>query len=495
MPLHLYNTLTARKEPVFPADGHTLRFYCCGPTVYAPSHIGNFRSFVVQDVFRRVVEAGGCATLHVRNITDVDDKTVRRSLAEGVSLSAFTARLAARYHDDCTALGLLPPHHEPGAVEHIPDQIALIERLVARGHAWRADDGSVYFDVNSFPEYGRLSRLDRREIRSPAPKPGRAILAEAVKTRTGESSPEDADEYAAREHAADFALWKARKPADGPNYWSSPWGEGRPGWHIECSAMSMRYLGESFDLHSGGADLIFPHHENEIAQSEAATGKPFVRHWFHIAHLLVDGGKMSKSRGTAHTLEDVIARGHRPAELRYALLAGHYRQPLNFTWNSLLAARSALVRLARLLSRFQPAANARQSDIATTPEERFGIFQPVFDALNDDLNTPRALGLLFASIESFESGQAPFTRTTARQLGEIVAIFGFDPDSFTDARPVAGTEIPLRIAALADARQAARREHDWIAADAARNRLREAGWEIREHSDGYRLFPLSRISS
>ena len=254
MPLQLYDTFTRTVQPIIPHDGKTLRFYCCGPTVYGPAHIGNFRTFVMQDIFRRVVEADGTPTRHVRNITDVDDKTILKSQAEGCQLTNFTNKWRDRFHEDCSALGLLTPHVEPSAVAHIPEQIDLITKLIDKGHAYRNSDGSVYFDVRSFPTYGHLSRLADREI------------------TTNTIDREQDDDYE-RNSAADFALWKASRSEDGPNWWRSPWGHGRPGWHIECSAMAMRHLGESFDLHSGGIDLVFPHHENEIAQSEAVTGK------------------------------------------------------------------------------------------------------------------------------------------------------------------------------------------------------------------------------
>ena len=327
MPLQLYDTLSRASHPILPEDGKTLRFYCCGPTVYGPAHIGNFRTFVMQDIFRRVVEASGAATRHVRNITDVDDKTIRQSQEEGRRLSEFTTVWTDRFHKDCAALGILPPHTEPSAVAHIPEQIDLIAQLMEKGHAYRTPDGSVYYDVHSFPAYGRLSRLAEREI------------------TTDTVDREQDDEYE-RASAADFALWKAARPEDGPNHWTSPWGNGRPGWHIECSTMAMKHLGESFDLHSGGIDLVFPHHENEIAQSEAATGKTFARHWFHVAHLTVKGRKMSKSLGNLYTLDDLAKRGHGPMELRYVLLSGCYRQPLNFTFSSLAASRKALARLS-----------------------------------------------------------------------------------------------------------------------------------------------------
>ena len=263
----------------------------------------------------------------------MDDKTIRQSQEEGVKLDDFTSKWTIRFREDCELLNLLAPHAEPSAVVHIPEQITLIERLIEGGNAYRAKDGSVYFKVNAFPEYGRLSRLADREI------------------TTSETDRETSDEYE-RDTAADFALWKARRPEDGENFWESPWGLGRPGWHIECSAMSMKYLGESFDLHSGGVDLIFPHHENEIAQSESVTGKTFARHWFHIAHLMVESQKMSKSLGNLHTLDDLLELGYKAREVRYVLLSGSYRQPLNFTFDSMKASRKALSKLSDFARKF-----------------------------------------------------------------------------------------------------------------------------------------------
>ena len=317
--------MTREARPLEPVDGKTFRFYCCGPTVYGPSHIGNFRSFVLQDVLRRALEIGGTRTRHVRNITDVDDKTIRDSQAAGQSLEEFTARWTQLFHEDGGKLNCLPPHIEPSAVEHIPGQIAMIGELVEKGHAYPSDDGSVYFRIASFPQYGKLAKLDRQELEL-----GRTQEARA-----------NADEYE-KDSISDFVLWKSRRPEDGENYWESPWGEGRPGWHLECSAMIRQYLGETFDLHSGGVDLVFPHHENEIAQSQCACGGEFARHWFHVTHLMVEGGKMSKSLGNLYTIADLEERGFTAMELRYVLIGGHYRRPLNFTFDSLHAAHEAL---------------------------------------------------------------------------------------------------------------------------------------------------------
>jgi len=454
----IYDTLTRSVQPLTAADGHTFRFYCCGPTVYGPAHIGNFRTFIIQDLLRRLVEASGLATQHVRNITDVDDKTIRQSQAEGKSLKTFTDYWLAKFHADCEALNLLPPHIEPGAVDHIAEQIALIETLVSNGHAYVADDGSVYFRVAAFDAYGRLSNLAAREI-----------------TTCSHHHAQSDDEYD-RESATDFALWKAHKPDDGPNAWPSPWGPGRPGWHVECSAMSMKYLGDSFDLHGGGVDLIFPHHENEIAQSEAATGKPFARLWFHSAHLMVEGSKMSKSLGNLYTLEEVQARGFDPITLRYVLLSGHYRQPLNFTWDTLKAAQSALKRLGQL---------AKDLDIAAVEPDTLegSIFQPVYDALTENLNTPEALGRLFTIVHQVEkdlhTDATPTQRMDwARAYRAALDLFGL---RFEDAV----AEAPADVQALAAERWQAKQTRDFARADALRAEVTAKGWMIRDAKDGY----------
>ena len=388
MVLKLYDTLTREVREVFPMDGQSVRFYGCGPTVYGPAHIGNFRTFVMQDVFRRVLETSGQQTFHVRNLTDVDDKTIRQSQEEGIKLEDFTANWTTRFQNDCELLNLMAPHIEPSAVGHIPEQITLIERLIEKDKAYQAKDGSVYFRVEAFAEYGRLSRLADREITTSAPV------------------RETSDEYD-RDSAADFALWKARRPEDGENFWNSPWGEGRPGWHIECSAICMKHLGESFDLHSGGVDLVFPHHENEIAQVEAVTCKTFARHWFHIAHLMVEGQKMSKSLGNLYTLSDLAEKGYHPQEIRYLLLSGNYRQPLNFTFDSLGAARKAIAKLTDFASRF----GFKYIENSQLKRE-FGPFYPVQEALLTDLNTPEALGRLFRLVREL---------TEAWHRGELMA--------------------------------------------------------------------------
>jgi len=463
MPLRLYDTLERRLHELTPLDGGVFRFYCCGPTVYGPAHIGNFRTFVCQDIFRRVMELGGTATKHVRNVTDVDDKTIRDSLKSGQSLREFTDGWKAQFHADCRALHCLEPHIEPGAVDHIPQQIEMIAELVKKGHAYQAADGSVYFKVSSFTNYGRLSRLKDRELRMGAAT---------------------ADDEYEKDTLADFALWKARKDEDGPNYWPSPWGEGRPGWHLECSAMTRAYLGDTFDLHSGGVDLIFPHHENEIAQSECCTGHEFCRHWFHITHLLVDGAKMSKSLGNLYTLADLAAKGFTAAEVRYVLAGAHYRAQLNFTLDSLTAARSALGKLARAEKALAARAGAGAApDYESLRAASPGPFADAWQSLNDDLNTAEALGHIFVALKALkpETMKPEEAAAAHRGLHFMLAAFGLVlPAEEQD-------EVPDDIRALAEKRWAARTAKDWPAADTLRKDLDAAGWLMKDGRESYTL--------
>ena len=419
----------------------------------------------MQDVMRRALETGGMPTLHVRNITDVDDKTIRDSQANGEKLGDFTARWTRRFHVDCEKLNLLPPHIEPGAVEHIPQQIAMIEALVEKGHAYASDDGSVYFRIASFPGYGRLSRLDEREL-------------ELGKTQNARSS---SDEYE-KDGLADFVLWKGRRPEDGENFWQSPWGEGRPGWHLECSAMIREYLGDSFDLHSGGVDLVFPHHENEIAQSECACGGHFAAHWFHITHLVVDGRKMSKSLGNLYTLDDLAERGFSAMEVRYVLIGAHYRKPLNFTLSSLEGAREALAKLAKGARQLA----ARVPDGTMISSADFGPFQGAWDAFNDDLNTPGALGGLFTGLREAVKLEGAAAAEAMAGFNRILKALGLVlPEAADDA----DTEIPSEIREFADRRWAARQAKDWAASDAMRDELLARGWAVKDGKEDYTLTP------
>ncbi|MBN1270584.1 MAG: cysteine--tRNA ligase, partial [Kiritimatiellae bacterium] len=378
MGLRFYNTLS-RKEEVFQPleDGH-VRMYTCGPTVYDFAHIGNFRAYLFEDLLRRYLKFSGYQVTQVMNLTDVDDKTIRASAEQGIPLREYTRKYAEAFFEDLDVLRIERAEYYPAATEHVPDMIALVQRLLEKGYAYQSDDGSVYFSIAKFKDYGKLAHLDLAGLRAGA--------------RVAQ------DEYE-KENLADFALWKAWDERDGDVAWPSPWGRGRPGWHIECSAMSMRYLGESFDIHTGGIDNIFPHHEDEIAQSEAATGKPFARYWLHCAHLVVDGKKMSKSLGNFHTLRDVVARGYSGREVRYILLATHYRQPLNFTFEALDGARQALKRLDEFVDR------VRELGEKATSAETFTSWAQGYrarfrEALDNDLNISEALAAVFDMVHA-----------------------------------------------------------------------------------------------
>jgi len=476
MSVELYDTLSRSVQSLAPASGATLRFYCCGPTVYGPAHIGNFRTFLIQDTLRRVLEVDGQSVQHVRNITDLDDKTIRQSQAEGKSLSEFTAHWTEKFHADCAALNMRPPTAEPSAVAHIPQQIALVEKLVEKGHAYATEDGSVYFRVGSFEDYGRLSRLQQREL----------------KTQNENSAGElnDADEYD-RESVSDFALWKSRKPEDGDNFWPSPWGEGRPGWHLECSAMvESAFGGETIDLHGGGIDLCFPHHENEIAQSECAHGVDFCRHWFHSAHLMVEGAKMSKSLGNLYTLDDLREKGFSPMVVRYTLIAGSYRQQLNFTFDGLNASKSALTKLERFAESLLAQTGEAPDDFneryvrAEAPAD-FGRLSKAWDALRQNLNTAACLGAIFGVIGSNPAASldAEGARSLLRAFGSLLYALGLE--LFTvEAKQV---DAPEAIIALAQERWEAKQAKDWAKADALRDKVLAEGWVIKDSKDGFDL--------
>ena len=457
MAIKLFDSLSRQPRELTPShpDG-VYRFYNCGPTVYAPAHIGNFRTFVVNDVIRRLLELefGPAKVKHVRNLTDVDDKTIRRSREENRPLAEVTKQWTDKFHADCAALNCLAPHIEPTATGHIREQVDMIDVLMQKGHAYRAADGSVYFKVSSFDGYGRLSRVKERELQ----------LGSAL---AGKSQAADADE---KEDVSDFALWKAHKSEDGDNGWDSPWGRGRPGWHIECSAMSKKHLGETIDLHTGGVDLLFPHHENEIAQSECCNGTQFSRHWYHSEHLLVDGKKMSKSLGNLYTLDELVAKGFSPMALRYALLAGHPRKQLNFTLDSLHAAEKALGTLRAFRSSLVSGGAAHN------------VFAPVLHALHDDLNTPGALGVLF-TIVNRGAGEADL-----ESFDRAMFALGLN---LTAAAP-AKAEAPADVTTLAEKRWAAKQAKDWPAADALRKEIAALGWSMLDRKDGYSLEPAKK---
>ena len=455
MAIKLFDSLKREIRELQPShpDG-VFRFYNCGPTVYAPAHIGNFRTNVINDVLRRLLdlEFGPGKVKHVRNLTDVDDKTIKRARDEGRPLAEVTKQWTDKFHADCAALNCLSPHVEPTATGHIPEQIDMIAVLMQKGNAYRAPDGSVYFKVSSFDHYGELSRVKEREL-----KVGSALKSTAV----------DADE---KEDVSDFALWKAHKDEDGANGWDSPWGRGRPGWHIECSAMIKKHLGETIDLHTGGVDLLFPHHENEIAQSQCCNSQALARLWFHNEHLLVDGKKMSKSEGTLYTVDDIIARGFSPMALRYALLMGHPRKQLNFTLGSLNAAETTILKL-----------EMHRATLPLTGGDP-DVLNGVLEALANELNTPAAFGALHSALNaSPDKVDRPTFDRAMYALGLKV-----------DHVRVIRSDVPPGIIALGERRWAAKQAKDFATADALRKELTAAGWSMLDRKDAYSLEPLKK---
>jgi len=491
--LRLFNTLTRAVEPFAPLAPPRVTLYTCGPTVWNYAHIGNFRTFVFEDVLRRWLEFSGFEVAHVMNITDVDDRTINAANAGGVRLAEHTTKYLEAFREDCGYLRLEPASRYPRATEHIAAMIALVERLLARRVAYKGDDGSVYFAIARYPAYGRLSRIDTREIR--------------VGARVS------SDEYA-KEDARDFVLWKGAKPEDeqAGAAWDAPFGRGRPGWHLECSAMSQQYLGETIDLHAGGVDLIFPHHEDEIAQSEAATGKPFVRTWMHGEFLLVEGTKMSKRYGNFLTLRDLREEGKDPAALRFLFAGTQYRRQLNFTDAALAAAHAGTQRLAELRARLAAPGTAEGG----APLAPLGatLVAEFTEAMDDDLDTPRALAALMeyarAANAALDAGGAGAEdRKQALDLFDrvsgVLQVVGMSRtipatgslplDSPTTrgsgsvspaplGPPAPGEDPDAWAAAVAEARRAARMAKDWPAADLARRLLAEQGYEVRDNPDG-----------
>jgi|ERR1017187_2713171 cysteinyl-tRNA synthetase len=462
MALQLFNTLTRRKEDFVPLDpkGKHVGMYTCGPTVYNYVHIGNLRAFMFEDLLRRYLEYKGFDVKHVMNITDVEDKIIRAVRESGKSLRDLTDLYAQEFFRDLDTLNIKPAHVVPRATEAIPDMIKMIETLVAGKHAYVADDKCVYFSIKSFKDYGKLAHLDLDNLQSGA--------------RVAQ------DEYD-KEHAADFALWKAWGEKDGDVKWPSPWGDGRPGWHIECSVMSMKHLGETFDIHCGGEDLIFPHHEDEIAQSEAVTGKPFVRYWVHNAHLLVEGKKMSKSLGNFYTLRDLLAKGWTGREIRYALICAHYREQLNFTFDGLQAARSALQRIDEFLLKLQELAQPPAADGFDPPLMAGMAF---VGAMNDDLNISGALGALFDFIRFInkkivEGSLRPSdSQAVLDEWEQIDTVLGFGMPSKSD--------VPSEVQQLVEQRRAARKAKDFKRSDEIRDQLAKQGWVIEDTPKGPR---------
>jgi cysteinyl-tRNA synthetase len=481
MALKLYNTLTRKKEEFIPIKEGEVGMYTCGPTVYDHAHIGNFRAYVFEDVLKRYLKYRGYEVRHVMNLTDVDDKTIAGSKREGVPLSEFTARYSKTFFEDLKTLNIEPASVYPRATEHINEMVDLIEKLLESEIAYHGGDGSIYFDISRFEGYGNLSKLRQKGPDEPGvPK------EPEEKTKL--------DEYA-RDGARDFALWKAWTPKDGDVFWDTKIGKGRPGWHIECSAMSMKHLGDTFDIHAGGVDLVFPHHENEIAQSVAATGKKFVNYWLHNEHLLVEGKKMSKSLGNFYTLRDLLDGGHGPNAIRYLLLSSHYRQKLNFTFKRLDAARNTVQKLSDFMDRVREGVQqetrkgsqnaAGSGDWNEELHKEAVETREKFDgAMDDDLNTPRALACMFELVN--ETNRSMENKNASKEnLKEVYELF-VEFDSVLKILGHKKEAIPGDLEELIKKREDARKRKDWAAADRIRERLKKKGIIIEDTPDGPR---------
>ncbi|NLC21015.1 MAG: cysteine--tRNA ligase [Halomonadaceae bacterium] len=459
--IKLYNTMTRRKQPLVPLEPGKVRMYVCGMTVYDYCHLGHARVMVAFDVVTRYLRWRGLDVIYVRNITDIDDKILRRAEENGESITALTERMIAAMHEDEARLGVLRPDHEPRATGHVAEIISMIDTLIDKGYAYPAANGDVYYRVRKFADYGKLNNRNLDEMRA-----GARV---------------DIDEH--KEDPLDFVLWKAAKPGEAS--WTSPWGEGRPGWHIECSAMSKCCLGDTFDIHGGGPDLTFPHHENEIAQSEAANGKPFVNTWMHAGAVRVNQEKMSKSLGNFFTIREVL-EVHDPEVVRYLLVASHYRSPINYAPESLAEARKSLERFYTALDGVELANEATVVD---------AHYQARFTAaMDDDLNTPEALSVLFELARELnrakqeDPAEAPGLAAELRRLGGVLGLFGQEPASFLKgvqaALPLAEEEIEARIAR----RTAAKQARDFAAADAIRDELAALGIVLKDSREGTRWF-------
>ena len=488
MTLRLFNTLTGQLDELAPSDGEALRMYACGPTVYDYGHIGNFRTFLQVDVLRRFLKLTGTKVRHVMNITDVDDKIIRNAAAAGLPIGEYTARFEQAFFEDLETLRVERPEVIARATEHIPRMVELVQKLAAEGAAYQAEDGSWYFRLAAFPEYGKLSKKDLSGME--------------------DGARVDVDEYG-KDSARDFALWKAAKP--GETFWDTAIGRGRPGWHIECSAMAMEYLGESFDLHAGGEDLMFPHHENEIAQSESVTHKPFARHWMHVRFLLVDGRKMSKSEGNFYTLRDLLLKGYKASAIRLALISVPYRHQFNFTFDGLTEATSAIERLRTFKQRLEqgsyaPGLNPQLQAAAAKAQSDY------LAALANDLNTAEArapiFDLLRAANTAMDKGQllAGDRDAILAVLASFDAVFDVltdrDAEAIRQALEWAEREGRLSevapellarqgltddaIDALVAERTEAKRQRNFARADQIRNELAEKGVVLEDSKDGVR---------
>jgi cysteinyl-tRNA synthetase len=469
--IQLHNTLGGKIEPFIPQNSGEVRIYSCGPTVYDFAHIGNFRTFVFQDILRRFLRSRGFKITQVMNLTDVDDRIIANAAAASVGIREYTEKFAQAFFDDCRTLSIEQPEHWTRATDNIDSMVQLIERLREKSYTYDSE-GSIYYRIAKFPDYGKLSNIDVSGIQA-----GARV---------------DVDRYE-KESARDFALWKA--PKAGEHFWETSVGRGRPGWHIECSAMAMKYLGETLDIHTGGIDLAFPHHENEIAQSEAATGKRFVKYWLHAEHLLVEGEKMSKSLGNFFTLRDLFAKGYKPSALRFALASVPYRRQLNFTFDGLQQAASSVERLRNFADRL--AQGKFPAGTQKTMADRIADAAEEFDAgLSDDLNTARALGAVFEFVREaniamdkseFGQGAVPAAQKLLQTFDQIFSVLENNDAQKLQALGYgqkSGTSDDAEIEKLVAERQAARQSRDFAASDCIRKTLAERGIILEDSRDG-----------
>jgi cysteinyl-tRNA synthetase len=472
-PLLLFNTESRQKEPFRPMEGNHVRMYTCGPTVYNYAHIGNFRTYVFEDLLRRTLKFFGFTVTQVMNLTDVDDKTIKGAIAQKTTLDGYTKPFKEAFFQDLKTLNIEPAEHYPAATDYIGDMIAMVEKLLANGVAYYGNDGSVYYAIRKFSRYGCLSHLKLDEL------------------QVGASERVAADEYD-KEHACDFVLWKKYDPArDGEIFWESPFGQGRPGWHLECSAMAMKILGETLDIHVGGVDNMFPHHENEIAQSEACSGKHFARLWMHSEHLVVDNKKMSKSLGNFYTLRDLLERGFTGIQVRYMLLQTHYKTQLNFTFGGLEGAGVALERIQGFIRRLQEI-QERSSAVAHSSNSNFpALFAHSLNgfaaALADDLNISAALAVIFDMVREGNSladrgevsaAEAEALLVLLQHFDSVLGVLNFEPPH---------EEIPPELQEALEQRIAARQEKNWALADRLRDQIAAAGYYIEDTASGARL--------
>lgn len=461
--IHLFNTLTRSKERFVPIEKGHVRMYTCGPTVYDYSHIGNMRAFLFEDLLKRWFEYRGFKVTHVMNLTDVDDRTIKAARSQGIPFMQHSERFTQAFFEDIAALNIEKADVFPKATDHIQGMVALVKKLLDKGYAYRSEDGSIYFSISKFKDYGKLAKIQVGELKAGA----------RVKV----------DEYE-KEQASDFVLWKAWDSDDGDVFWETEIGKGRPGWHIECSAMSMEYLGETFDIHCGGVDNLFPHHENEIAQSEAATGKKFVNYWLHNEHLLVEGKKMAKRLGNFFTVRDLIAKGYDPVAIRYLMMSTHYRQQLNFTFEGLDAAKKTLDRLTNFMHRLLEASGTAGGD--DIPQLMEKVQKGFEEAMDDDLNISIALAHVFDFVRdvNYLLDSNLVSREQAREIHDLM--LRFDKALGVIGEVYKEKKLPKDAEELISRREEARKAKDWKTADQIREQLKTMGIVIEDTAQGVR---------